>query len=215
MPIILFRPDYEGSPPTMRIQLALAEKGLSFEEQRVPFSDKPPALLEVNPRGQVPALRDGETGVFETNAILLHLEYAHPEPPLLPRAPRERAVAITRMEEVSQYLMGAFLGFWRYRNEAKGNVDPERLAAFVAGVKDEWRRWEGYLERSGGPFLSGAELSLADLSVFPYLASCARNGLDLGGLPRLGALHQQLRSRPSVQRCWPTSWNTPGEPLFA
>jgi glutathione S-transferase len=218
MPLVLWRPAYEGSPPTWRVQLVLAEKGLTWEEKRVSFSEKPDALLAANPRGQVPTLEDGSVSAYETNAILEYLDHTYPRPSLLPEAPAERAVALVRINEVSGYLMAAFMAFWKYRGSRKPEeIEAETVAEFVSGVKAEWHRWERYLESSGTGWFAGDAISLADLSVFPYLAACVRNGLPVAAdYPALAAFHARMRERESVARTWPSSWGDgPGEPLFA
>ena len=52
--------------------------------------------MALNPRGQMPALVDGDIIVCESLAALLYLESAYPEHPLLPSSSKERAL-------VSQY----------------------------------------------------------------------------------------------------------------
>ena len=67
---------YNAAPNPMKIALLLEELGLPFEAHPVDtrkgeqFS---PAYLRINPNGKVPALVDGETVVFDSNAILLYL----------------------------------------------------------------------------------------------------------------------------------------------
>jgi glutathione S-transferase len=217
MAITLYRPDYEGSQPTWRVELTLVEKRLEYREVRVSFGSKPASLLEINPRGQVPALEDGEVRVFETNAILEYLDHAYPDTPLLPRDSGARARALTRLNEVSNYLMSAFMGFWRYRMSTKPEgIDPAKVREFSDGVRAEWDRWEGYLAEAGGAFFVAGALSLVDLSVEPYLAGCVRNGLALEErYPALSAFHRRMLERESVQRTWPRTWkDTPGEALF-
>ena len=52
---------------------------------------KQPAYRAKNPQGLVPALEVGGAVFGQSMAIFEHLEEAHPEPPLLPRDPVERA----------------------------------------------------------------------------------------------------------------------------
>lgn len=212
MNIVLYRPTYDASPPTWRVQLTLAEKGLAWDEVQVPYDRKPAELLEVNPRGQVPALRVGDAAVFETVAILEYLESAFPEPPLLPTSTADRATALTRIHEVSNYLMPAFMAVWRHR---MAGGDAQRGAELVGEVRAELARWEVYLDRAGGSYFAGGAVSMADLSVFPYLAGAVRGGLSMDAFARLRAFYEVMTARPSVQRTWPPSWRgTPGEAIF-
>lgn len=216
--ITLWRPAYDGSPPTWRVQLTLAEKGLSWSEHRVSFPDKPAALLAANPRGQTPTLLDGDAAIFETSAILHYIEDIYPSPALMPADAMLRATALSRVEEVSNHLSTAFLGYWRYRSATPPDrLDPEQVSHFVEALKEEWQRWEDYLDDADEPYFIGDRLSLVDLSVFPYLANSLRNGLAVEArYPRLNAFFQHMMRRPSVTRTWPPSWlERPADTTFA
>jgi GST-like protein len=67
---------FNGSPNPTKVALFLEEAGLPYEP--VPIDTRKgdqfdPEFLRVNPNGKVPAIVDGETVVFDSNAILLYL----------------------------------------------------------------------------------------------------------------------------------------------
>lgn len=71
----------KGIPPAENEALDLA-KGEQFNE----------AYRKLNPQSVVPALIDGEgPPLTQSMAIMEYLEETHPNPPLLPRDPRDRA----------------------------------------------------------------------------------------------------------------------------
>ena len=73
-----------GSPFSWRVMLALEFKGLPYQAHLLEMSKrqhKTPEFLAINPRGEVPALRDGEVVVAESIAILAYLDRMYPEPP--------------------------------------------------------------------------------------------------------------------------------------
>lgn len=83
-----------GSTPAWRVQLALAVKGLPYTSHLLSFSareTRTPEFLAINPRGKVPALRDGDVVVNESIAILAYLDRAYPEHPLFGATPAEAA----------------------------------------------------------------------------------------------------------------------------
>lgn len=212
MGIILYRPTYDASPPTWRIQLTLAEKGLEWEEIKVTYENKAADFLEKNPRGQVPTLVHDGVAVYETNAILEYLDYAFPNPPLLPTDLGERGKALVRINEASNYVMAAFMAFYRHRMN-KGD-EAERLK-LVGGIRDELAKWEGFLEKSGGQYLVGNAFSLADISLYPYVAGAIRGQMDMQGLPRLSDFYERVSQRESAKRTFPAGWSeSPGEALF-
>lgn len=81
---------------TYRVKVALALKGIAFEERSIDLlagEQHEPGYRSVNPQAVVPSLvpEDGGAPLFQSLAILEYLEEVHPRPPLLPAAPRERA----------------------------------------------------------------------------------------------------------------------------
>lgn len=53
-----------------RVWIALELKGVSYQYIEVDPYKKPASLLEVNPRGLVPALRHDDWGCYESNVLL-------------------------------------------------------------------------------------------------------------------------------------------------
>ena len=67
---------YNGAPNPLKVALFLEESGLEYRP--VPIDTKTGAqhtdgFRKINPNAKVPAIRDGETVVFDSNAILLYL----------------------------------------------------------------------------------------------------------------------------------------------
>lgn len=67
----------------MRLRWACEEAGLNYRVRTVPFDDRGPEHLALQPFGQVPFLTDGAIDVFESGACLLHL--ARKSESLMPR----------------------------------------------------------------------------------------------------------------------------------
>ena len=66
-----------GSPYAWRVLLALEHKGLPYTAHLLQFSKqehKSPHMLQMNPRGRVPVLKDGDYVCFESLAILYYLD---------------------------------------------------------------------------------------------------------------------------------------------
>ena len=83
-------------PASRQVRLALGEKRLAFSEVSVRYWERPAELVALNASGLTPVLSDGDLVLCESRAILDHLEETYPEPPLLGRAPAERATFDTR-----------------------------------------------------------------------------------------------------------------------
>lgn len=67
---------FNGSPNPTKVALFLEEAGVDYEPVPVDVrkgDQFDPAFLKVNPNAKVPALVDGATTVFDSNAMLLYL----------------------------------------------------------------------------------------------------------------------------------------------
>jgi GST-like protein len=67
---------YNGGPNPTKVALFLEEAGLPYEAVPVDMrkgDQFTPEYLAINPNGKVPALKDGDVTVFDSNAILIYL----------------------------------------------------------------------------------------------------------------------------------------------
>ena len=84
------------SSASRRVRLCLAEKGLTYESRVVDMErmeHHSPAYLKINPNGVVPALiLDDGRSLYESGTICEYLDEVHPDPPLRPSDPYQRAV---------------------------------------------------------------------------------------------------------------------------
>jgi maleylacetoacetate isomerase/maleylpyruvate isomerase len=86
--------NYFRSSSSYRVRIALALKGIAYdyvpvhlvksEQLKPPFADIAPGRL-------VPLLKDGDTLLTQSLAIIEYLDETHPEPPLLPGDAHSRA----------------------------------------------------------------------------------------------------------------------------
>jgi glutathione S-transferase len=190
-----------------KVEIALAEKNLAYEREMVPFSQasgytpKHPAVLAVNPKGQVPVLHDGDLALFDSTVILEYLEDAYPEPPLYPSDPAERA-RCRQLELYADEILVADVRRLMYRTEA-ADPDPARQAARAADGKDAEaaiRRHYAWLEQrlSEKPFFCGA-FSVADIALFIGILYALRlDGPRLEGVPSLAAWYARISARPAA-----------------
>lgn len=88
--------DCQTAPSPRRARIFIAEKGLDIETVEVDLMNKAhlePWFQEINPQCTVPVLTlDDGTHIAEVTAIWRYLEDCFPEPSLLGRDPKERAL---------------------------------------------------------------------------------------------------------------------------
>jgi glutathione S-transferase/RNA polymerase-associated protein len=194
--------DHPLSPYAQKCKIALREKGVPFEA-RLPAgvgvgSGFESAFLEASPRGEVPALVDGEVRVFDSTIILDYVEERWPEPPLLPAAAADRA-RVRMIEEAMDTHYEPInwgLGEIHFFGRAKGELAAvlTRRAAEQAAA---WRRWlEGQL--GDRPWFDGDRFGRGDLSVVPYLNGSRGFGMEPEPGGRLAAWLARANERPAV-----------------
>ena len=74
-----------------KVRLVLAHKRLPFNTLEVTPGVGQVELYRLSGQRQVPVLVDGAEVIADSTAIALYLEQQHPEPPLLPQDPAQRA----------------------------------------------------------------------------------------------------------------------------
>ena len=91
------------SSSSQKVRIYLALKNLPYTAKHVEILTNEhlqPEYLAVNPRGLLPLLVDDGRAYIESNDIMLHLEEAFPDPPLIPisASPADRARMVALMD---------------------------------------------------------------------------------------------------------------------
>lgn len=209
-----------GSPYSWRVQLALEYKRLPYESHLLDFArqeHKSPRMLDMNPRGRVPVLRDGNYVVYESLACLLYLDRRYPEPPLFGRTPEEAGAIMRVICEYQAYaeshlMQIVYAVFFENLDDRAEEVT--RAVNLVAG---EARTIEGRLGTSD--WLVGEHVSAADMVVFPGIMLLLRalEKRDSGELrtrflpmettyPAIARWIHRVGSLPGYDRTVPPHW---------
>jgi glutathione S-transferase len=149
-----------------KVKLALLEKGVPFEEERVMTGSKDEAVLAASPLGKIPYIRTPQGALCESQVIVDWIEAAYPNPPLIPADPfaaakvRELATFIDlHLELVARELYAqAFFG---------GTVSEGTQAR----VRKQLERHIPAFKRltSFAPYVAGDRFTLADCSAWVSL----------------------------------------------
>jgi glutathione S-transferase len=209
-----------GSPFAWRVLLALELKGVPYETRVLQVSkneQRSPEFLAINPRGRVPALRDGETIVCESLAILAYLDRKFPTPPLFGATPaaagRVWQTIFDTVAEVDRfgedYTVPLYFG--------RSVEDSARIRAAVTGLRPELARLDAKLpDRT---WLVGNAITAADVALYPMVKSLERasgkpgaEAFGLGFLPvaaRFPAIARwmaRVEALPGYDRTYPPHW---------
>ena len=189
------------SPYAQKIRIVLREKNIPFDcrrPARLGAGGDNPALAELNPRLEVPALlHDGHT-IFDSTIILEYLEESFPHPAMMPASPAARA-RLRTIEEVCDTHWEAInwgLGEIRFFGRGGQSLGPRLKQAAVEQLGDMYAWLESVL--GGSPWLSGDDFGWGDLAALPFATMSSMFGVDP---PRDSAIAGWLhrgRARPSV-----------------
>jgi glutathione S-transferase len=189
-----------------KVEIALHEKGLSFERIQVPFSQttgyspRDPAVLAANPKGQVPVFVDSDLVLYDSTVIVEYLEDAYPTPALFPKEPKERARCRLLDVFADEVMLASFRPLM-HRTEPHEANDP-RFLEKEARAREAEPIIAGHfatLERelSGRPYLCGT-FSAADIAAFMAVFWVRRlGGPSLKTTPALAAWYARLAERPT------------------
>ncbi len=209
-----------GSPYAWRVLLALEVKQIAYESIRLGFNKeelKSEKYLAINPRGKVPAIRDGAVTVHESIAILRYLEDIKPEPVLFGSNPVERSKIWCAIMEVTNYIEPyvrdyAITIFY-------GKLPDEKQIAITArtAIEKELVNINDHLRNKD--YLAHEALSAADIVLYPVLSFLFRaankeNTEEISGTlrsidecyPGIGAWQKRIESIPGYEKTYPPHW---------
>lgn len=209
-----------GSPYSWRALLALEYKRLPYVSHLVQFAKqehKSPQLLQMNPRGRVPVLKDGDYVCYESLAIMHYLDRKHPDPPLFGRT-AEEVGTIARVIAEYQFYAEDHLQKIIYAilfQGVEGRMDEVERA--LGHVLSEARTIETRLTSS--QWLVGEAFSAADIVVFPAIqmlmrALERREAQELrarllpldSNYPAIASWIKRIEALPGYERTYPPHW---------
>ena len=153
----------EVCPYAQRTHMALIEKGLAFERREVDLANKPDWFQKVSPYSKVPVVKIGEKVVWESSIINEFIDESFPDRPMMPKDPYLRAQARiwidfcnTRWVEHTYDLLFA-------KDKARQDELRDQVIADLKRIE-----YDGMAKLSDGPFWLGSEISLVDLTYYPF-----------------------------------------------
>ena len=195
---------YAPNTRAVRIVWLCNELGLSCELERFRLGDpamRAPDYLAVHPMGRVPALRDGDTTLYESGAIVQYLLARYGEDRLAPDVASADYPAYLQwlhyaegmiMPHVNIIVVETVLLPPERRNRVNVDRSTRQLTRMLGAV-------DGALD--GRDFLAGA-FSAADIMCGHACIVASRLGADLADKPRLRAYIDRLEARPALRDAW-------------
>ena len=198
------------TPNGWKVAIALEEMGLPYEVQPVNIGKGEqftPDFLAISPNNRMPAIVDPEAtdgapiSVFESGAILQYLS--------------RKSGAFFGSNERARVEVGQWL-FWQmgglgpmagqahhFRRYAGAMTrDQRHLAYGAARYTNEVARLYGVLDRrlADRPYVAGAEYTIADMAIWPWIVPHGTQGVDLATYPNVKRWFDHVGAREAVQR---------------
>jgi glutathione S-transferase len=197
--------DSAQAPNPRRVRVFLAEKGINVPYEQVNLGtadNRKPDFLKINPTGGVPVLQlDDGTNIAESVAICRYFEELHPEPNLMGKDAKEKAVIEMWNRRMEFEILSNSAGSFRNTSDFfKGRIPQVKEYGEVchaAALKRlEWLDQE----LANREFIAGNRFTIADIT--------ALIGIDFGRTTKirispeqknLARWHEAVSSRPSAK----------------
>ncbi|KAI9882514.1 MAG: hypothetical protein M1823_005745 [Watsoniomyces obsoletus] len=154
-------------PFVQRVWISLEIKGLDYQYIEIDPYQKPDALLEINPRGLVPALQHGDWGCYESTVLLEYLEDLKTGHPLLPpENPQLRAHCRLWADHVNRKIVPLFYQCLQAQDIEKQLEHAEELQTEISHLVD--------VADGAGPFFLGPQISFVDVQFAPWMLRLPR-----------------------------------------
>jgi GSH-dependent disulfide-bond oxidoreductase len=197
---------YWPTPNGWKLSIMLEECGLPYRLVPVNIGKGEqfrPEFLAISPNNRMPAIVDnspegggGPISVFESGACLIYL--AEKTAKFLPVDLRGR----TKTIEWLMWQMGG-LGPMAGQNGHFQLYAPEKIPYAIERYSKEADRLYGVLNAQlgrTGAFVAGAEYSIADMAIFPWIRTWKAQKMDLPKFPHIQRWYDAMFQRPAVKR---------------
>ena len=201
---------YFRSSAAFRTRIALNLKGLSYEQASLHLrsgQQSAPEFLKLNPQGLVPALQDGPHLLTQSLAIIEYLDETHPQPPLLPKGPveraRVRALALAVACDIHPIDNLRVLVYLKNKFKISAEQNDEWYRHWI---NDGFKGLEGLLKSGGtGRFCHGDAPGLADICLVPQVFNAKRvySDADLAVFPTIMRVFGECMKVPAFDAAQP------------
>jgi len=189
-----------------RVRIALNLKGLAYAYAPVNLTSgeqRQDAYRAVNRQMLAPALEVDGAILTQSLAIMEWLEETHPNPPLLPADPLDRAT-VRAMADIIACDIHPVNNLRILKSLAAIGQDEAARNAWVARwVGEGFDALEPMIAAHGDDWAFGAAPTIADCCLIPQVYNAQRFGVDLGPWPLITSLADRAQAHPAFAQAHP------------
>ena len=199
--------NYFRSSASYRVRIALALKGLDYDYRPVHLvkgEQRAESYAAVSASRLVPLLIDGDERIHQSLAIIEYLDETHPEPPLLPTDPAERArVRALAMDMACEIHPLHNTRVLQYLVQQMGSSEDDKLRWIRHWVETGLGAVERQLAARPAPYCAGDTPGLADCVLVPQVFAARRFDCRLDGLPHVQRVFDACMALPAFEATQP------------
>lgn len=196
---------YFRSSASYRLRIALALKNIPHDKAYVHLTrgggeQFKPEFRKLNPQELIPVVEDNGHVLVQSLAIMEYLDEMHPEPPILPKTPAERA----RVRALSQVMACEMhplnnLRVLTYLTKELGVSEDAKLKWYRHWIALGFTALEGLLagHPQTGKFCHGDRPTMADICLVPQVFNAKRFDCPLDAYPTVVRIHDACQALPA------------------
>ncbi|WP_107687803.1 maleylacetoacetate isomerase [Neisseria wadsworthii] len=201
---------YYRSSAAYRVRIALNLKKLTYDTTFVHLvkqggEQRLPEYAALNPQKLVPSLEDKGQIFTQSLAIIEYLDETHPEHPLLPAAPAERARvrALAQLIACDTHPLNN-LRVLQYLQNQLGASEAAKTEWYRHWIHESFTALETMLQSvQTGRFCHGDAPTLADCCLIPQVYNAYRFRCDLNAFPTIQRINAECLKLPEFQAAAP------------
>lgn len=203
--------NYFRSSASFRVRIALAIKGMDYEYLPIHLTKNEQfgsAFANLAAARLVPVLKDGDTVLTQSLAIMEYLDERHPQPPLLPRdaagRARVRALALDVACEIHPLNNLRVLRYLVHELKLSEDAKNAWYRHWVeVGLEALERQLAGHA--ATGTFCHGDTPTLADCVLVPQIFNAQRLNCKLDHVPVVMRVFDHCMAQEAFQKAQPSA----------
>jgi glutathione S-transferase len=186
--------------------IVLEYVGADYEAIKLDFREnqqRSKEYLAVNPKGRVPALVTDRGVITETPALLLYLAQTYPQAKV---APLDDPFALAEMQAANSWFCSTVhVAHAHGPRGSRWSDDPAALQSMKAKVSKNMTDCFDWIEEEllRGPWLMGANFTVADPYLFTMSSWLATDGVEMAKFPRVTEHYKRMLEMPAVRKVLP------------